>query len=212
MGGILATVIVYQLSTSRGKTNVATMLLAGIAINALTGAGIGYLVFMANDEQLRDITFWSLGSLGGAVWTSVLITAPFMLAAIFFLPRLSKGLNAMLLGEAEARHLGVQTERLKKWIILLVALAVGTSVSAAGIIGFVGLVVPHLLRLIIGPDHRLLLPGAALLGACLLLASDLAARTLVAPTELPIGIITATLGAPFFLWLLLRNKNLTHYL
>lgn len=118
----------------------------------------------------------------------------------------------MLLGESEAKHLGIDTEKIKRWIIVLVALAVGTSVSVAGIIGFVGLVVPHLLRLIMGPDHRLLLPGSAILGACLLLASDLIARTVVAPAELPIGIITSSLGAPFFLWLLLKNKKLSNYL
>ncbi|HLR76913.1 MAG TPA: iron ABC transporter permease, partial [Balneolaceae bacterium] len=168
--------------------------------------------FTANDEQLRDIAFWSLGSLGGAVWTSVLLVAPFILLAILLLPRLSKGLNAMLLGEDEATHLGVNTEKIKRQIIILVALAVGTSVSVAGIIGFVGLVVPHLLRLMIGPDHRMLLPGSAVLGACLLLASDLVARTVVSPAELPIGIITATIGAPFFLWLLVKNRKLSHYL
>lgn len=212
LGGIVATVLVYRISSSNGKTNVATMLLAGIAINALSGAGIGYLIFLANDEQLRDITFWSLGSLGGTVWSSVLVVAPFILLAIVLLPRLSTGLNALLLGEDEAKHLGVNTEKIKRWIIILVALAVGTSVSVAGIIAFVGLVVPHLLRLMVGPDHRLLLPGSAILGACLLVASDLLARTVVSPAELPIGIITASIGAPFFLWLLVKNKKLSNYL
>lgn len=188
------------------------MLLAGIAINALSGAGIGYFIFLANDEQLRDITFWGLGSLAGTVWHSVLMIAPFILLTLILLPRLSKGLNAMLMGENEAKHLGVDTQKIKRWIIVLVALAVGTSVAVAGIIGFVGLVVPHLLRLMIGPDHRLLLPGSAILGACLLLASDLVARTAVAPAELPIGIITASIGAPFFLWLLIKNKKLSDYL
>lgn len=212
IGGIIATVFVYRISSSNGKTNVATMLLAGIAINALSGAGIGYLIFTANDNQLRDIAFWTLGSLGGTVWTSVIMVAPFILLAIILLPRLSKGLNAMLLGEDEAGHLGINTEKIKHRIIILVALAVGTSVSVAGIIGFVGLVVPHLLRLMVGPDHRLLLPGSAILGACLLLISDLIARTVVAPAEIPIGIITASIGAPFFLWLLIKNKKLSHYL
>lgn len=212
IGGIVATVFVYRISSSNGKTNVATMLLAGIAINALSGAGIGYFIFLANDEQLRDITFWTLGSLGGTVWSSVLMVAPFILLTIVLLPRLSKGLNAMLMGEDEAKHLGVNTQKIKRWIIVLVALAVGTSVAVAGIIGFVGLVVPHLLRLMIGPDHRLLLPGSAILGACLLLASDLVARTAVAPAELPIGIITASIGAPFFLWLLIKNRKLSDYL
>jgi len=211
-GGMLATFIVYHLSSSRGRTNVATMLLAGIAINALCGAGIGYIIFMANDDQLRDITFWTLGSLSGSTWQTVFTSAPFMLLAIFLLPRIAPGLNALLMGEAEAQHLGISVEFLKKYIIILSALAVGSAVSVSGIIGFVGLVVPHLLRLLMGPDHRFLLPGSALLGAVLLLAADLVARTIVAPAELPIGIVTSTIGAPFFLWLLLKNKNLTHYL
>lgn len=212
LGGLLATFVVYRLSSSDGRTNVATMLLAGIAINAFCAAGIGYIIFLANDDQLRDITFWTLGSLSGTTWQTVLSSAPFMLLAILLLPRAAKGLNALLMGESEARHLGIEIESLKKRIVILSALAVGAAVSVSGIIGFVGLVVPHLLRLFIGPDHRFLLPGSALLGALLLLAADLAARTVVAPAELPIGIVTSTIGAPFFLWLLVKNKNLTHYL
>lgn len=211
-GGTLATILVYRLSTTNGKTNVATMLLAGIAVNALANAMIGFMIFLANDDQLRDLTFWTLGSLGGAVWSSVWVVLPFLLIAIVFLPRLSKGLNAILLGESEAKHLGVQVERLKKVIIVFVGLAVGAAVSVSGIIGFVGLVVPHMLRLWIGPDHRFLMPGSAILGGLLLLGSDLLARTIVSPAELPIGVITALIGAPFFLWLLLRNKELSGYL
>lgn len=211
-GGTLTTILVYRLATSDGKTNVATMLLAGIAVNALSGAAIGYLIFMANDNQLRDLTFWTLGSLGGAVWTRVLMVAPLLLAAIVMLPRLANGLNAILLGEAEAAHLGFRVERLKTTIIIYVGLAVGAAVSVSGIIGFVGLVVPHILRLWIGPDHRFLIPGSAILGALLLLGSDLMARTIVAPAELPIGVITASIGAPFFLWLLLNRKQLTNIL
>lgn len=206
-GGTSATILVYRLSTKDGNTNVATMLLAGIAINAMASAMLGFMIFLANDDQLRDLTFWTLGSLGGAMWSSVWAVLPFLLAAIIFLPRLSKGLNAILLGESEARHLGVKVERLKQMIIVFVGLAVGAAVSVSGIIGFVGLVVPHILRLWIGPDHRFLIPGSAILGGLLLLSSDLLARTIVAPAELPIGVITASIGAPFFLWLLLRNKE-----
>ncbi|MEX2601625.1 MAG: iron ABC transporter permease [Balneolaceae bacterium] len=212
LGGTSATLIVYRLSTANGKTNVATMLLAGIAVNALAQAAIGFMIFKANDEQLRDLTFWMLGSLGGAMWESVWVVLPFVLAAVLFLPRLSKGLNAILLGESEAKHLGVRVERLKKVIVVFVGLAIGAAVSVSGIIGFVGLVVPHILRLWIGPDHRFLMPGSALLGGVLLLGSDLLARTIVAPAELPIGVITAFIGAPFFLWLLLRNRELSGYL
>ncbi|WP_234567159.1 FecCD family ABC transporter permease [Rhodohalobacter sp. 614A] len=212
VGGTTATIMVYQLSTKNGKTNVATMLLAGIAINAMANAMIGFMIFLANDDQLRDLTFWTLGSLGGAMWSSVWVILPFLVAAMIFLPRLSRGLNAILLGESEAKHLGVRVERLKKMIIVFVGLVVGAAVSVSGVIGFVGLVVPHILRLWIGPDHRFLIPGSAILGGLLLLSSDLLARTIVAPAELPIGVITAFIGAPFFLWLLLRNREFGGYL
>jgi len=211
-GGTFATILVYRLSTSKGRTNVATMLLAGIAINAMAGALIGFMIFMADDDQLRDLTFWTLGSLGGAMWNSVWIVLPFLVAAVIYLPFLSKGLNAILLGEAEAKHLGIRVERLKKIVIVFVGLAVGAAVSVSGMIGFVGLVVPHILRLWLGPDHRFLMPGSAILGGLLLLGSDLLARTIVSPAELPIGVITASIGAPFFLWLLLRNREMSGYL
>lgn len=211
-GGTFATILVYRLSTNKGRTNVATMLLAGIAINAMAGALIGFMIFMADDDQLRDLTFWTLGSLGGAMWSSVWVVLPFLIATILFLPLLSKGLNAILLGEAEAKHLGIRVERMKKFIIVFVGLAVGAAVSVSGMIGFVGLVVPHILRLWIGPDHRFLMPGSAILGGLLLLGSDLLARTIVSPAELPIGVITASVGAPFFLWLLLRNREMSGYL
>lgn len=207
LGGILVTIMVYRLSLVNGRTVVATMLLAGIAINSLAGAATGIFVFIANDDQLRTITFWSLGSLGGATWRSVSIATPFVLFAIVLLPQAARPLNAFLLGEAEASHLGVATERVKRILIALTALAVGASVAVAGIIGFVGLIVPHLVRLMTGPDHRYVLPGAALLGASLLMGADIIARTIVAPAELPIGIVTAMVGAPFFLWLLIRARR-----
>lgn len=205
-GSIGVTLLVYRLATWRGSTSVATMLLAGIALNALAMAGTGILTLIADDAQLRDITFWSLGSLGGASWTTLAAVSPFLLFGILTAPLLARSLNAMLLGEAEAGHLGVRVERLKQSVIIITALTVGAAVAVSGIIGFVGLVVPHLLRLLFGPDHRLLLPGSALLGASLLLLADLLARTAIAPAEIPIGIVTAFIGAPFFLWLLLRNR------
>jgi len=206
LGGLLTTLIIYRLAHRDGRTVVATMLLAGIAINALTGAITGLLTFVATDAQLRNITFWSLGSLGSATWNAVGVVAPFTLLTIVLLPRLARSLNAFLLGEAEARHLGVNVERVKQQVVILTALAVGASVAVTGVIGFVGLVVPHVLRLLIGPDHRRLLPYAALLGASLLLGADLFSRTVVAPAELPLGVVTALIGAPFFLWLLLGNR------
>ncbi|MBX3015569.1 MAG: iron ABC transporter permease [Caldilineaceae bacterium] len=206
-GSVGATLLVYQLSLVAGRTVVATMLLAGIAVNALLGAFTGLLTFVATDAQLRNITFWGLGSVSGATWRSVWAVMPFIALTLLLLPRLARPLNALALGEAEANHLGFAVERTKRLIVVLVALTVGASVALTGIIGFVGLLVPHLLRLLVGPDHRVLLPGSALLGATLLLLADLVARTIVAPAELPIGIVTAMIGAPTFLWLLLRDRR-----
>ena len=207
-GGAATTLLVYRLSLVHGSVSVSTMLLAGIAINAVAGAITGVFTFVADDAQLRSLTFWSMGSLGGATWPAVAAAAPFTGLATLAVLRYARPLNALLLGEAEAGHLGCNVDRLKRSIVLLVALSVGAAVAAAGIIGFVGLVVPHLLRLTLGPDHRFLLPGAALLGASLLLGADLIARTLVAPAELPIGIVTAIIGGPFFMYLLQRGRRL----
>jgi iron complex transport system permease protein len=206
-GGVGATVLVYRLGTRNGQTSVATMLLAGIAINAMAGAGTGLMTFIADDDQLRDLTFWTLGSLGGATWTQLAVVGPCLLGGMVAAPFLARPLNALLLGEGEAFHLGIDTERTKKQAVTLAALVVGAAVAVSGVIGFIGLVVPHLLRLAVGPDHRVLIPGSALLGGALLLGADVLARTIVAPAELPIGIVTALVGAPFFLWLLLRDRK-----
>lgn len=203
-GGLVTTLLVYRLASRDGRTSVTTLLLAGIAINALAGAGTGLLTYLADDQQLRTLTFWSMGSLGGATWPAVGSAALLIAVPLLALPLLARTLNALLLGEAEAGHLGIAVQRMQPLIVALAALAVGAAVAVSGIIGFVGLVVPHLLRLALGPDHRLLLPGAALLGGSLLLLADLLARTLVTPAELPIGILTALIGGPFFLALLLR--------
>jgi len=205
-GGLATTLVVYRVATRRGRTSVTTMLLAGIAINALCGAAVGALVLFADDGQLRDLTFWTLGSLGGATWATVGVTAAFVALALGAAPWLARSLDAMLLGEAEARHLGVQTERVKGVAVTLAALAVAAATAAAGLVGFVGLVAPHLVRLMLGPGHRALLPGAALAGAALVVWADLGARVALAPLEVPIGIVTALVGAPFFLWLLLRER------
>lgn len=206
VGGTLTILIVYQIGKNKGNIDASTILLAGIAVNALAGAAIGFLVFLADDAQLRSITFWNLGSLGAATWANLVLVAPLVLLPLFWLKNLSRQLNALLLGDAEAGHLGIDVENLKRKIVVIVGLTVGASVSVTGIIGFVGLVVPHLLRLTIGADHRNLLPASALFGAALLLGADWLSRTLAAPAELPIGVITAALGAPFFLWLLLKRK------
>ncbi|TGQ69379.1 iron ABC transporter permease [Mesorhizobium sp. M00.F.Ca.ET.186.01.1.1] len=206
-GGLTVTLVLYGVATRHGRTSVATMLLAGIALAALAMALTGILIFMADDRQLRDLTFWSLGSLAGATWQKIGSVGPIIVAALAVTPFLARGLNALALGEATAGHLGIPVQRLKYTAIIGVSAAVGASVAVSGGIGFVGIVVPHLLRLLIGPDNRYLLPASALLGASLLLLADAVARTIVAPAELPIGIVTAISGAPFFLWILLRKRG-----
>lgn len=207
LGGLLATIVVYRLGQSGDGTDVATLLLAGIAINAIAGAGTGLLTYFADDTELRTLTFWLMGSLAGSGWSQLAMTAPFMLVCTGALCALGRPLNAFLLGEDVAHHVGYPIEHIKVATVLLCAVAVGAAVSMTGIIGFVGLVVPHLLRLMIGADHRLLLPASALLGAAGLVAADTAARTLISPAELPIGILTTLLGGPFFLFLLLRRRR-----
>lgn len=206
-GGLAVTLLLYAVATREGRTSIATMLLAGIALGALAGAATGLLTYLGDDAQLRDLTFWSLGSLGGATWGKLAVASVVIMPVLLASPALARGLNALSLGEGEAYHLGFPVQRLKAAIILLVAAAVGASVAAAGAIGFVGIVAPHVLRLLVGPDHRLLLPLCAVLGGALLTGADLLARTLAAPAELPIGIVTAAIGAPFFLWLLLRRDR-----
>jgi len=206
LGGLLATIIVYRLGQSAGATDVATLLLAGIAINAIAGAGTGLLTYFSNDSELRSLTFWLMGSVAGSGWQQLLLAAPFMLVCGLALCLLGRPLNAFLLGEDVALHLGYPVERIKAVTVLLCGVAVGAAVSMTGVIGFVGLVVPHVVRLIIGADHRLLLPASALLGGAGLVVADTAARTLVSPAELPIGILTTLLGGPFFLFLLLQNR------
>lgn len=207
LGGLVTTLILYRVATRQGRTSVATMLLAGIALAALAMALTGILIFMADDRQLRDLTFWQLGSLAGATWPKVVAVGPIVALALAATPFMARGLNALALGEATANHLGIPVQRLKYAAILAVSAAVGASVAVSGGIGFVGIVVPHLLRLAIGPDNRYLLPASALLGATLLLVADAISRTIVAPAELPIGIVTALAGAPFFLWILLRKRG-----
>lgn len=204
-GALMTAMTVFRLARRDGVLDATTMLLCGIAVNALTGAGIGLLTYLATDEQLRSLTFWSLGSLGAATWSSLAAAAPAVLGVALAGPWLAQRLNALLLGESEALHLGVHVEQLKRVVIALTAAAAGAVVAVSGVIGFVGLIAPHMARLLVGPDHRWVLPLSALLGASLLTLADLVARTAVRPAELPIGILTAFLGAPFFIWLLRRR-------
>jgi iron complex transport system permease protein len=207
IGAALTTLLVYQLSKITGEGSINTMLLCGIAINAFVGSITGLMTYMATDEQLRSITFWNLGSLGGANWTSVLAVAPFVFCSVIFMPHLSKALNLLVLGDSQAAALGVNMVVLKRQVVILATMGVGSSVAVAGTIGFVGLVVPHIVRTTFGPDHKTLLIGSAFGGAIVLTLADTISRTIVAPSELPIGIITALLGTPFFLYILWEQKR-----
>lgn len=207
-GGLFTTWAVYRIARREGRTEVATLLLAGVAINAIAGAGIGLLIFVSDDQALRDLNFWMLGSLGGATWARLLPALPFILVPALLLPLFARRLDALLLGETEALHLGFAVERCKRRIVALAALAVGGAVALTGVIGFIGLVVPHLVRLLVGAAHGRVMPLSLLLGSALLLIADLAARTLALPAELPIGIVTSCIGGPFFLWLLMRRRGL----
>lgn len=199
LGALLTTTIVAKIATTKYGTSVTSMLLAGIAIGIVTGAAVGFLTYLADDNQLRTLTFWAMGSVGGASWQSVLSAGSFIAIPLVLIPLHAKQLNALLLGESEARHLGIDVEKVKRRLIFLTAIAVGACVSVSGMIGFVGLIVPHLVRLTLGPDHRYLLPLSALLGALFLLVADMISRTIIAPAELPIGLITTLIGGPFFI-------------
>lgn len=205
--GLFTVSAVYLLSRNGGKTEVVTLILTGIAVNAFAGALIGMFVFFADSGQVNQITFWQLGSLAQATWPKVLAVLPCALAGLLLAPVYARKLDLLSLGERPARHLGVDVERLRLALVLVVALLTAAAVAVAGVITFVGLLVPHLLRMANGPGHRFLVPGSALAGAVVLVAGDLAARTVAQPAELPLGVLTALIGSPFFFWLLRRTRR-----
>ncbi len=207
LGGAGTVWLVHRISLVGGRVSVETMLLAGVAINALGFAAIGLFQVVADDQQLRGLTFWLLGSLGGATWSSLWVVGPLMAVTLVVAPMLARALDALLLGEAEAGHLGVRVGRVRAACVALVALGVGAGVAVAGIIGFIGLIVPHMIRGIASPAHRTVIPGSALLGAALLVGADAIARTVASPAELPVGVITSIAGAPFFLAILLKTRR-----
>ncbi|WP_442587409.1 FecCD family ABC transporter permease [Pedobacter sp. AW31-3R] len=207
LGAALSATLVYRLSKNQGRPNITTMLLAGIAINALCGALTGLITANADEQQLRTITFWMLGSLAGSTWQTLFSVLPFILIPLILLPLQGRKLNAFVLGEKQADQLGMRTSKVKLRVVILCTMAVGASVAASGIIGFVGLLVPHMTRLIGGVDNRYVLPASALMGALVLCLSDLLARMLTVPMEQPIGVITALIGSPVFLYILLKDKN-----
>jgi iron complex transport system permease protein len=206
-GALIAGIFVYRFSRYNEVLVTSTVLLSGIAINAFCGSFTGLIIYHSNDEELRNITFWMLGSLGGASWNTLIAVTPFILIPTLILPGLAQELNIFTLGEAEANTLGVNTTKLKNSILLLTTLIIGASVAVSGIIGFVGLVVPHILRTALGPDNRLIMPASILFGATLLCLADTCSRILVAPAELPLGILTALIGTPIFLWILIDRRK-----
>ncbi|MFD6157196.1 FecCD family ABC transporter permease [Nocardia sp. NPDC060256] len=204
--GLATTLLVYLLARSNGRTEVVTLVLTGVAINAFAGGLLAFLLFVANPAARDQIVFWQLGSLNGATWDSVtvvaILTALGVTAAILIAPRL----DLLALGEPAARHLGVDVERLRRNVILVVAVLATAGVAFTGIVMFVGLIVPHLVRMLVGPAHRVLIPLSAILGAIVLLAADVAARSLVHNADLPLGMLTSLIGGPFFFWLLRRTR------
>lgn len=206
-GGLVTTGLVYLMSRSEGRTEVVTLILTGIAVNAVAGALIGLLVFVADDEARTAMAFWNLGSLNRAGWGAVAVATPCLLVGSLLALRHRHALDLLSLGERPARHLGVDVERTRAWLVIASALLTAAAVSFAGIIAFVGLVVPHLVRLAGGPGHRFLLPASALGGATVLVLADLLARTAVAYQELPLGVLTAAVGGPCFFWLLHRTRR-----
>lgn len=207
IGAAVTAFLVYRVSLYNGKINITMLILAGVALNAVSGSLTGLLTYFADDRQLRDITFWTLGSLSGATWLSLSILAFFVLIPAFILMRYRNALNAFALGEKSAYFIGVDTKKVKFVVLLCSTAMVGATVAFSGIIGFVGLVIPHILRLIIGPNHRALMPLSALAGALLICLADLVSRTLINPIEIPIGIITSIIGAPILLLIILKQKR-----
>ena len=206
-GGLAAGAAVYALARHRGRTEVVTLVLAGIAVAAVSGALAGFLSVVADDPRLGSPLFYSLGGLGVATWQLVAVTLPLVAVGVVLLPFEGRRLDLVLLGEREAGHLGVDVEAVRRRVLLLVTITVGATVAAAGVIGFVGLLVPHAVRLVTGPGHRVLLVASALGGAALVVAADTVARTVAIPLEVPVGLLTALAGGPLFLWLLRRTRR-----
>lgn len=207
LGALLTMLFVYKMATSNGKTHILILLLSGVAISALTGAVTGFLTYISTEEELRNITFWSLGSLAGANWWKVSLVFIIVLIGSIILLRKGKILNALMLGEKEAAHLGFDIEKNKRQIIVITSLMVGSVVAFNGTIGFIGLVIPYILRFVFNSNYTILLPLSMILGAVVLLIADTISRIIVIPAELPIGILTAIMGAPVFISILINYKR-----
>lgn len=205
-GALAATVVIFILSQQRDGS-LSRLLLVGIAINALCGAAVGVLSWVSNDAQLRQLSLWGMGSLGSAQWSTLLAVTSLTIPTVLIIWRLAPALNLLQLGEEEAHYLGVDVRTIQRILLLCSALLVASAVAVSGVIGFIGLVIPHLIRMWLGSDHRAVIPGSVLAGAFLLLIADTLARTAVAPAEMPVGLLTSLLGAPWFLWLIFRQRG-----
>ncbi len=207
-GAIFVIFLLYNFTNGFGNQGITYMLLAGIAVNAIAGVAIGILTYISNDAALRSLTFWTMGSFGGITWQLAIPAIIIIALNIIWIMQFARKLDIIQLGESEAYRLGIDVKKLKFSVIISSAIIVGISVSISGMIGFVGLIVPHLIRIIGGVNHNYLLPGSALAGAILMVISDLISRIVVQPAELPIGLITSAIGSPFFLWLILKIKRI----
>lgn len=205
IGSFFICLLIYLYSLNE-QCNLAKMVLLGVAINAIIAAVMGCLSYVSDESQLRQLSLWSMGHLGKGSWDLVLVAISLIVPALICIFKLSYQLNILQLGDEDAHYLGINVLRIKQYLLLLCALLIGTAVAVSGIIAFVGLVVPHMIRLRMGANHQWLLPGSALGGACLLLLADTLARTLIAPAEIPVGLFTSLIGGPYFLWLILRQK------
>jgi ABC-type Fe3+-siderophore transport system, permease component len=205
VGSLFICLLIYIYSLNE-QCNLAKMILLGVAINAIIGAIMGFLSYISDESQLRQLSLWSMGHLGKGSWDLVFVAMSLIIPSLICVFKLSQQLNILQLGDEDAHYLGVNVQRIKRYLLLLSSVLIGTSVAVSGIIAFVGLVVPHMIRLRIGANHSWLLPGSALGGACLLLLADTLARTVIAPTEIPVGLFTSLIGGPYFLWLILRHK------
>ncbi|WP_029150508.1 FecCD family ABC transporter permease [Microbacterium indicum] len=206
-GGALATVLIYLLARPSATSGTARLLLVGVAVGAAFAAITGFLTYIADDDELESVVFWQMGSLGGITWTKLALVAPPIALGIVVLLAMNRSLDLLALGERDARHLGLDIVRTRAVVIALAALLTGATVAFAGTIGFIGLVVPHIVRMAFGPAHRAVVPMSAIVGAILIVVADTASRTVAPPSEVPIGLFTAALGAPFFLWLVMRSKE-----
>ncbi|WP_087510652.1 FecCD family ABC transporter permease, partial [Cellulomonas iranensis] len=206
-GGLAATLVVYATAREAGRTEVVTLVLTGVAVNAVGGAAVAFLTFLGDTQAREQIVFWQLGSLNGTRWAYVAVVAPLVVTGLVAAVLLARRLDLLALGERPARHLGVDVERLRLVVVVVVAVLTAAAVAFCGVIAFVGLVVPHVVRMVVGPGHRVLVPASALGGATLLLGADLVARTAVPYADLPIGMLTALVGGPFFFWLIRRTRR-----